>query len=225
MKEALVLLSGGMDSAVALSLMIKKHSNEKVMAISFDYGSKHNEREYRSAQELAAYYDVLHRRISLPMINELFVSDLLKSSSSEIPEGHYTDASMSRTVVPFRNGIMLSIAAGLAESYECHEIVIANHAGDHTIYPDCRPEFTKAMDEAIKAGTDGKVYLSNPFCSLNKTDLAILGQHLGVPFHLTYSCYNGRELHCGVCGTCTERKEAFRDARMDDPTKYEAKRK
>jgi 7-cyano-7-deazaguanine synthase len=222
MKEALVLLSGGMDSAVALGAMCEMFSNDKVMAVSFDYGSKHNDREYRAAQDLAAYYDVLHRRISLPMISELFVSDLLKSSKGSIPDGHYTDASMSRTVVPFRNGIMLSIAAGLAESYECSSVVLANHAGDHAIYADCRPQFTKAMNDAIKAGTDRKVHLLSPFCLMTKTEIARYGAEHGVPLHLTYSCYNGRELHCGTCGTCTERKEAFADSNQIDPTKYEA---
>lgn len=222
MKEAVVLLSGGMDSAVALAQMVANHGSENVMAVSFDYGSKHNDREYRAAEHISSFYDVLHRRINLDMVKELFVSDLLKSSNGAIPEGHYTDASMKSTVVPFRNGIMLSIAAGLAESYEASRVVIASHAGDHAIYPDCRPAFTHDMGQAIYQGTDGKVSLISPFFMMTKTDICRLGAQLQVPLAYTYSCYNGRELHCGKCGTCFERKEAFRDSGVTDYTEYEA---
>lgn len=222
MKEAVVLLSGGMDSAVALAETVQTYGSENVMAISFDYGSKHNDREFSAARVLADFYDVWHKRISLDMVRDLFASDLLKTSDEPIPEGHYTDASMKSTVVPFRNGIMLSIAAGLAESYGASRVVIANHAGDHAIYPDCRPAFTHDMGQAIYHGTDQKVSLVAPFFMMSKTDICKLGEQLNVPLSYTYSCYNGRELHCGKCGTCFERKEAFRDSGVTDYTEYEA---
>ena len=116
---------------------------------------------------------------------------------------------MKKTVVPFRNGIMLSIAAGIAESMDCSKLLISNHAGDHAIYPDCRPDFIQSMSDAIRFGTYNKVEILAPFTNLTKREIALKGKEIEVPFENTYSCYNGQEKHCGTCGTCTERKEAL----------------
>jgi len=137
-----------------------------------------------------------------------FVSDLLQSGG-DIPDGHYEDESMKKTVVPFRNGIMLSIAAGIAESMDCNRLLISNHAGDHAIYPDCRPEFINSMSDAIRFGTYNNLEIFAPFTNLTKREIALIGKEINVPFEKTYSCYNGQEVHCGTCGTCTERKEAL----------------
>ena len=128
---------------------------------------------------------------------------------------------MKSTVVPFRNGIMLSVAAGVAESNGFDAIILGNHAGDHTIYPDCRPEFIDGMAKAVKHGTWKGIEVISPFCSMTKAGIVSLGNSLGVPFNLTYSCYKGGEKHCGKCGTCVERKEAFKFAGVIDPTAYE----
>jgi len=217
--KTLVVLSGGMDSATALALSCDLKDNE-VETITFNYGSKHNEKENGCAKKLAEYYGVKNTIVNLPFINDLFKSDLLKSGG-EIPEGHYADESMKRTVVPFRNGIMLSIAAGFAESIGATHLCLGNHVGDHAIYPDCRTEFTNPMAKAIEAGTYNKLFLVNPFGSFSKTDIALIGDELKVPYEMTWSCYKGGEKHCGKCGTCVERIEAFTDSEVKDPTEYE----
>jgi 7-cyano-7-deazaguanine synthase len=153
-------------------------------------------------------------------MNELFESDLLQSGGA-IPEGHYEAENMKQTVVPFRNGILLSIAAGFAESVGAEGLVIAAHSGDHAIYPDCREEFMKPMAEAITAGTYADLEVLRPFIHLRKEGIAALGASLGIDFSLTWSCYKGGEIHCGKCGTCVERKEAFEKAGLEDPTEYE----
>lgn len=215
--KALVILSGGMDSATVLAYA--KTIHEEVETLTFNYGSKHNERENRSAVDLSDHFQVKNQIVKLPFVNELFKSDLLKSGG-EIPEGHYADVSMKRTVVPFRNGIMLSIAAGYAESIGAKAIYLGAHAGDHAIYPDCRPEWTQAMAKAILLGGYGEVALLSPFVEITKAAICRLGAKLMVPFEKTYSCYKGEEKHCGKCGTCVERKEAFDQADIIDPTPY-----
>jgi 7-cyano-7-deazaguanine synthase len=216
--KVVVVLSGGMDSAVALADAI--HSGHDVVgAVNFNYGSKHNDAEYRHAVMISQYYVTPLRRVALPFINELFSSDLLQSGG-EIPDGHYADVSMKKTVVPFRNGIMLSIAAGYAESIGADGIVIGNHFGDHSIYPDCRSGFIASMGNAIAEGTYARIELLSPFCNISKADIAMRGARLQVPFEKTWSCYKGLDQHCGKCGTCVERKEAFERAGLIDPTVY-----
>ena len=215
--RSLVLLSGGMDSATALVKMIK--SGDEVETISFNYGSKHNAREHQHALKLCAHYGVKNTLVRLPFVDELFKSDLL-SSGGDIPHGHYADESMKKTVVPFRNGIMVSIAAGYAESIGFDQVVLSNHSGDHAIYPDCRSEFKDVMGLAVQYGTDKKVKLHSPFSDIDKTSIAKIGGLLEVRYDLTWSCYEGGDTHCGKCGTCYERKEAFRDAGIKDPTRY-----
>lgn len=216
--KALVVFSGGVDSTVALYWAINKKYDE-VETLSFNYGSKHNEQEYKHALETCKKLNIKNTRIDLEFINKYFKSDLLKSGG-DVPEGYYTSENMKSTVVPFRNGIMLSIAAGFAESNNCDILILGNHAGDHAIYPDCTPDFIKGIEEAIKKGTEKHIRVVSPFCNITKADIVKLGKELGVDFSLTYSCYKGGDKHCGKCGTCTERKEAFEIAGVEDKTEY-----
>lgn len=190
------------------------------LGISFDYGSNHNAREIRFAELHCSRLGIKHIVIKLGFMHEYFKSSLL-SGAEAIPEGHYADENMKSTVVPFRNGIMLSIAVGIAESEGLKYVMMANHGGDHTIYPDCRPEFVQAMSEASKAGTYPGIEVLAPYTDLTKTDIALRGKKLGIDYSETWSCYKGGEVHCGKCGTCVERKEALRDAGIEDKTEYE----
>jgi 7-cyano-7-deazaguanine synthase len=217
MAKALVLLSGGMDSVTALYGAAREH--EVVGAISFDYGSKHNARELPLAALHAERLGVPHVMVDLPFVNELFSSDLLRSGG-DVPDGHYAEENMKKTVVPFRNGIMLAIACGVAESRGAQALVIASHSGDHAIYPDCREPFMQAMATAMQEGTYARISLLRPFIQLDKVDIARLGHDLGVDYGKTWSCYKGEDLHCGTCGTCVERREAFTLAGVTDPTVY-----
>lgn len=217
--KVVVLVSGGMDSVTALYQAARDH--EVVGTLSFDYGSKHNHREIPFAKHHADALGVDHKLIELGFVNDLFESDLLQSGG-EIPDGHYAELTMKQTVVPFRNGIMLSIACGYAESLDAKGLVIAAHSGDHAIYPDCREPFMKAMGDAMRFGTYVEIELLRPFIAMDKTAIAIEGTKLGIDFVQTWSCYKGREIHCGCCGTCIERREAFILAGIPDPTEYEA---
>ncbi len=213
-----VLLSGGMDSVTALYEVLGMH--EVVACLSFDYGAKHNACEIPFAKLHAERNGIPHQVIPLDFINTLFKSDLLKSGGA-IPDGHYAEASMKQTVVPFRNGIMLAIAAGYAESVEAAGLVIAAHSGDHAIYPDCREPFMQAMASAMSEGTYAGIQLLRPFIATDKTGIARRGASLGLDFSETWSCYKGGAIHCGVCGTCVERREAFLLAGLPDPTIYQ----
>ncbi len=213
-----VLLSGGMDSVTALYEVRRNH--QVVAALSFDYGAKHNASELGWARMHAARHGLRHEVVALDFINELFTSALLRSGG-EIPDGHYAEATMQQTVVPFRNGIMLAIAAGFAESIGAEGLVIAAHAGDHAIYPDCREPFMRAMGEAMSAGTYANIQLLRPFIAADKAGIARRGAELGIDYAETWSCYKGGLRHCGVCGTCVERREAFLVAGLPDPTDYE----
>lgn len=215
--KVIVLVSGGMDSVCALYHAAREH--EVAGALSFEYGSKHNHREIPFARVHAEKLGVPHETIDLGFIGEHFESDLLKSGG-EIPDGHYEEESMKQTVVPFRNGIMLAVAAGFAESRGAGGLVIAAHAGDHAIYPDCREAFMAPMAEAIRKGAHAGIELLRPFIALRKEDIAALGAELGVDFAQTWSCYKGGERHCGKCGTCVERREAFELAGLEDPAEY-----
>lgn len=215
--KVVVLCSGGMDSVTALHWARVRH--EVGAVLSFDYGAKHNHREIPFAVEHARKTGAPHRTIALDFIGQLFASDLLKSGGP-IPEGHYAAGNMKRTVVPFRNGIMLAAACGYAESAGAEGLVIAAHGGDHAIYPDCREDFMRAMGDAMRLGTDAGVHLLRPFIAMDKGRIAAEGAKLGVDYARTWSCYKGGELHCGVCGTCVERREAFQLAGLPDPTAY-----
>ena len=215
--QTVVLISGGLDSTVALHDAATR--GKVVLGLSFDYGSKHNACEIPCAAWQCQKLGIPHRVVRLDFMNDLFRSDLLQSGGA-IPDGHYEDLSMRRTVVPFRNGILLSIAAGVAESMDAQALVIAAHGGDHAIYPDCRETFLGPMAEAIRAGTYAEIQVQRPFCNQKKSDLVRLGCKLGVDFSHTWSCYKGGAQHCGTCGTCVERREAFQLVGMPDPTTY-----
>ncbi len=215
--QVLVLLSGGMDSVTALYDAAQTYL--VTAALSFHYGAKHNDREIPFAAAHAAALGLPHHVVPLGFIAESFRSDLLKSGG-EIPKGHYEEQTMKATVVPFRNGIMLSIAAGFAESVGAEGVVIGAHAGDHAIYPDCREPFMQSMAEAIRAGTYAEVKLLRPFIAMTKAGIAARGHALGVDYTRTWSCYVGGDIHCGECGTCVERREAFLLAGLADPTTY-----
>lgn len=215
--KVIVLCSGGMDSVAALYQAHRDH--EVIAVLSFHYGSKHNDREIPFAAHHARALGFHHEVVELDFVDRLFQSDLLQSGGA-IPEGHYEEATMKQTVIPFRNGIMLSVAAGYAESSGAEAVVIAAHSGDHAIYPDCRERFMRSMDEAIRLGTYEEIQLLRPFIDLDKAGLAARGTELGVDFARTWSCYQGGEIHCGRCGTCVERREAFLVAGLPDPTVY-----
>ncbi len=217
MMKTVVLVSGGMDSVTALA---RAHRESDVVAcLSFHYGAKHNDREIPFAAWQAGQLGIPHLTIPLEFMGQYFTSDLLQSGG-DIPKGHYEEETMKKTVVPFRNGILLSIAAGFAESRGAKGLVIAAHAGDHAIYPDCREEFMKAMGEAVRFGTYAQIELLRPFIAMSKAGIAAEGARLGVDFSRTWSCYVGGETHCGECGTCVERREAFLLAGLPDPTSY-----
>jgi len=216
--KACVLLSGGMDSVTVFHQALR--DSEVTACLSFDYGAKHNAREIPFAKLHAERAGVPHHVVSLDFMDRLFKSDLLRSGG-EIPEGHYAEDSMKKTVVPFRNGIMLSIAAGFAESIGADAVTIAAHSGDHAIYPDCREPFMREMGEAMEQGTYAGIKLLRPFIDMDKAAIARRGAELDVDFAETWSCYKGGKIHCGVCGTCVERREAFLLAGLQDPTVYE----
>ncbi|MBD5374774.1 MAG: 7-cyano-7-deazaguanine synthase QueC [Bacteroides sp.] len=207
MKDALIVLSGGMDSTT----MLHEYKSSIALAVNFSYGANHNPLEAECARRQCAMLGIELIEIDLAFMSQYFESSLLRGAEA-IPEGHYTDTNMTSTVVPFRNGIMLSIAAGLAESRGLKAVMIANHGGDHAIYPDCRPGFITAMNSAIQAGTYLPVELRAPYTNLTKTEIARRGLSLGVDYSLTYSCYKGTVPPCGRCATCLERETALAEA-------------
>lgn len=216
MRNSLIALSGGVDSTT----LLYEYREEIACAVGFDYGSKHNARELAAAKAICRELEIPYLIIPLAFIGEYFRSDLLLSGG-EMQLGDYSEENMSSTVVPFRNGIMLSVLAGLAESRDLQQVLIANHFGDHAIYPDCRESFVKPMGEAITAGTSNGVKLVAPYTKLTKAEIVARGTRLGVPYGKTYSCYQGGERHCGRCGTCRERHDAFVANGLEDPTLYE----
>lgn len=216
MKDSVIIVSGGMDSVTLLYDM----KDRIALGISFDYGSNHNKREIAFARLHCERLGIKHIVIELDFMHRYFKSSLLEGADA-IPEGHYADENMKSTVVPFRNGIMLSVAAGVAESNGLKYLLIANHGGDHAIYPDCRPEFISAMSVATKAGTYPGIEVIAPYTNMTKGDIALKGKALGIDYAETWSCYKGGERHCGKCGTCVERREALAYAGIEDGTEYE----
>lgn len=202
----------------SITLLYDK-KDEIALGISFDYGSKHNAKEIPFAKMHCERLGIKHITIELAFMQQYFESSLLKGGA-EIPEGHYADENMKSTVVPFRNGIMLSIAAGIAESHKLSKVLMANHFGDHSIYPDCTSAFVNAMNQATKAGTYVNVEVVGPYTGISKTDIARRGKLLGIDYSETWSCYKGGDVHCGKCGTCVERIEALHDAGIEDTTVY-----
>ena len=215
-KDSVLIVSGGMDSIT----MLYEYKERIALGISFDYGSNHNAREIPFAAMHCERLGIKHIVINLGFMHQYFKSSLLEGAEA-IPEGNYDEENMKSTVVPFRNGIMLSIAAGVAESNGLKYVMMANHGGDHTIYPDCRPEFVSAMSEATRQGTYPGIEVLAPYTDITKSDIARHGKALGIDYAETWSCYKGGEHHCGKCGTCRERIEALADAGIEDHTVYD----
>ena len=215
-KDSVLIVSGGMDSIT----MLYEYKERIALGISFDYGSNHNAREIPFAAMHCKRLGIKHIVINLGFMYQYFKSSLLEGAEA-IPEGNYDEENMKSTVVPFRNGIMLSIAAGVAESNGLKYVMMANHGGDHTIYPDCRPEFVSAMSEATRLGTYPGIEVLAPYTGITKSDIARHGKALGIDYAETWSCYKGGEHHCGKCGTCRERIEALADAGIEDHTVYD----
>ncbi len=215
-KHAMMVLSGGMDSVT----MLHEYAGEIELAVNFSYGSNHNARELECARNHCRELGIELIEIDLPFIGSYFHSSLLEGADA-IPEGEYDFDNMKSTVVPFRNGIMLAAAAGLAESHGLDTVMIANHAGDHALYPDCRKSFIDAMSRAISEGTYDGIKINAPYTLLSKAQIALRGKRLGIDYSTTYSCYRGGEKHCGRCGTCCERRQALAEAGIQDTTEYE----
>ena len=215
-KDALIVVSGGMDSTT----MLYEFQDEIALAVTFDYGANHGPKEIPLARMHCERLGIEHIVIRMDFMQQYFQSSLL-SGGEAIPEGSYDDENMRSTVVPFRNGIMLAIACGLAESRGLKRLMLANHAGDHAIYPDCRPQFVEAMSRATQAGTYDGISIFAPYTHLTKGEIAAHGKRLGLDYSETWSCYKGGDKHCGKCGTCVERREALAEAGIEDPTEYE----
>jgi len=217
--RTVLIHSGGMDSTTLLYHLLNE--GHEVLALSVDYGQRHAV-EISHARATAREKGVRHEVADIAEVGRLLKGSSLTSRDIAVPEGHYTEESMKATVVPNRNMILLSIAAGWALAEGCETVSYAAHSGDHAIYPDCREAFAQALDKTIQLADWNPVSLYRPFIGKTKADLARLGRDLGVPFAKTWSCYQGGEIHCGRCGTCVERREAFSLAGMEDPTRYEA---
>lgn len=217
--RAIVLLSGGMDSTALVGHLLD--IGHAVDTLAVDYLQRHR-REIVAAQQVANHYRVRFDVVDLTAVGLMLSGSALTDHRIPVPLGHYADESMRATVVPNRNAILLMVAAGVAVARRAQFVATAVHAGDHPIYPDCRPEFITAADQAVALGTagHGDVHVIAPFVRMTKTQIAELGAKIGVPFHLTWSCYEGGDVHCGQCGTCTERREAFTQAGVPDPTPY-----
>lgn len=216
MKDSIIVVSGGMDSIT----LLYDYKDRIALAVSFDYGSNHNAKELPLAEMHCKRLGIPHITIPLMFMKNYFKSSLLEGAEA-IPEGNYDEENMKSTVVPFRNGIMLSVACGLAETHHLKHVMMANHSGDHTIYPDCRPGFVSSMSAAIQAGTYDGVDIVAPYTNITKADIARIGKRLGIDYSETWSCYKGGEHHCGKCGTCRERREALAEAGIDDTTVYD----
>jgi len=218
--KALAVVSGGMDSATLVHKMLA--DGHDVALVSFDYGQRHV-RELQAAAQLANELELRHDIIDLRCLRGLLKGSALTDDAVSVPHGHYESETMKATVVPNRNAIMISIAWGIAVAENFDAVAVGIHAGDHAIYPDCRPDFQEAMQAALRLGTDRpEMNLLAPFVSMTKTDIAALGGELGVPYAFTWTCYEGGDVHCGECGACQERKEAFRDSGVADVTEYAA---
>ncbi len=224
-RRAVVVISGGLDSTtMAYSLRAEGYA---LSAISFDYGQRHR-KELDFAERVAADLDAEWTLIDLHAagLTSILTGSALTDETVTVPDGHYADESMRITVVPNRNAIMLSIACALAVTRGAGAVAFGAHTGDHFIYPDCRPEFVRAFESMVNVAVEGlgTIEILAPFLSMTKADIVRLGAELNVPFERTWSCYKGGALHCGTCGTCFERREAFALAHVADPTAYERER-
>jgi 7-cyano-7-deazaguanine synthase len=223
MTATVVTVSGGLDSVTLAHLLAAE--GRDLTLLSFDYGQRHL-RELDFAAAAARRLGTPHHVADLRSVGGLLSGSALIDDSVEVPDGHYTDESMRATVVPNRNAIFLSVATGLAVAAGAETIATAVHAGDHPIYPDCRPAFIESFEHLSRVANEGfghpEFRVEAPFLHLSKADVVARGAEAGVPFGETWSCYRGGEHHCGRCGTCVERREAFELADVPDPTTYEA---
>lgn len=218
--KVVALFSGGMDSTVLLAHLLDQ--GHEVDALSVNYGQRHK-RELHAARSIARKLGIVHDTADLTALRGLLSGSALTDDVA-VPDGHYAEESMRSTVVPNRNAIMLSVAAGAAVARGAGAVFTAVHAGDHFIYPDCRPQFISALSTATSLGTEGfgDVRIRAPFVTMTKAWIAARGHELAAPLADSWSCYKGGTLHCGACGTCVERREAFTLAGVPDPTKYAA---
>lgn len=216
-KSAVVILSGGLDSSTLLYYLHDR--GVMLRALSINYGQRHA-RELQYAARLALGLGIPHYELNLAALRPLMGGSSQTDPTVGVPEGHYAAESMKLTVVPNRNMLLLAAAATWAIALKYDAVAYAAHAGDHTIYPDCRPEFVDALEGAMQLADWHRVVIERPFIQMTKAEIVRKGTELGVPFHETYSCYKGEDEHCGVCGTCTERREAFQVAGVLDPTRY-----
>ncbi len=218
-QSSIVLLSGGLDSATLLAKLVAE--NRRVLALGVNYGQRHS-REIEAARAIAAHYGVEYRLADLRAVSAFFGKNSLTDASVPVFEGAYNEAGMKTTVVPARNLLLISLATSWAIAEKCDTVAYAAHGGDHAIYPDCREEFAGKLDAVVRISDWHPVRLERPFVGMSKAEIVALGARLGVPFALTWSCYNGGERHCGKCSTCVERAAAFREAGVPDPTLYAA---
>lgn len=222
--KAMILFSGGIDSTTCLGMAIEKYGKENVVALSIAYGQKH-EKEIQASDAVAEYYGIEHLRLDLSKIFEYSNCSLLQHSNEEIPEEAYveqlkkTDGKPVSTYVPFRNGLFLASAASLALSKECSVIYYGAHADDAagSAYPDCSSAFNQSISDAINIGSGNQLKVEAPFVNMTKSEVVKIGLELKVPYELTWSCYEGKDRPCGVCGTCIDRAEAFRLNGVQDP--------
>ena len=217
--KIVIVYSGGLDSTVLLYHLVA--AGHEIHALSINYGQRH-QCELDHAAAICTKLGIPHPTADLSSIRPLLAGSSLTSSEIEVAEGHYTEESMKSTVVPNRNMIFLAIATGHALSINADQIAYAAHSGDHAIYPDCRNDFADAMSAAIRLADWKSIDLIRPFVNWTKADIVRRAAELSVPLDQTWSCYNGGEEHCGRCGTCIERREAFHLASVDDPTAYAA---
>lgn len=215
--KTVVITSGGMDSAVLLA-HLKKEGYE-ARALSINYGQRHrHELQFASVQ--AALLGVPHIVVDMCSLKMALPGSSQTDNKVPVPHGHYAAENMKLTVVPNRNMILLAVAIGHAIAHECDSVAYGAHAGDHAIYPDCRPAFADAMRVAASLCDYRPIQLLRPFIDKTKAEIVRLGAEVGVDFSMTYSCYEGDTTHCGRCGTCVERILAFREAHVPDPTNY-----
>ena len=219
MTKTLVVCSGGLDS-VTLAYKVAKERTLTGL-LSFNYGQRHK-KELEFAQRAAERLGVPHHIIDISSVGAVLTGSAL-TDDVEVPDGHYAEETMKTTIVPNRNAIMMTIAYGVAASQGAEAVAAAVHAGDHHIYPDCRPEFTESFEAMQKCALEGvaDIEFYTPFVNLSKADIAAEAARLNVPIGQTWSCYKGGDIHCGRCGTCVERIEAFALASVEDPTEYE----
>lgn len=223
MTGAVVVTSGGMDSTTALYVAREQYTDDEIVALSFDYGQRHK-KELQCAQRISDDLGIEHHIIDLTGITHLIATSALTDPEHNVPEGHYAWETMSQTVVPNRNAMMANIGIAVVVSRGAKTMWLGVHAGDHAVYPDCRPEFIHTLAILARVANEGFIdpdfTIETPFLFKTKADIATMGHVLDVPYEKTWTCYNGGVVHCGRCSTCVERLEAFDEADVTDPVDY-----